>query len=104
MVELIWTPSALNDINSIAEFIGKDSVQAAKTIVELFFEKAIILERFPLIGKRVPELMLENIRELLVSRYRLTYEIHSENQIHIITIHHQSRLLKNNKSIRKKLK
>ena len=103
MVELIWAPSAIKDIENIANFISKDSVQAAENLVQLFFEKADILTRYPKFGKPVPELKNAKFRELLVSRYRIIYELISDSQIHILTIHHQSRLLKNNPGIKRKL-
>ncbi len=104
MAQLIWAPSALNDINLIATYISKDSVQAAENIVHLFFEKAEILTKYPEIGKPVSEINNPFFREILVSRYRIIYEITNEKNINIITVHHQSRLLKNNPAFRKKLK
>lgn len=55
MAEIIWSPSSIKDINAIAEYIAKDSLMAAKNMVELFFEKAKVLEQFPHYGKPVPE-------------------------------------------------
>ncbi len=104
MAEIIWAPSSLKDMNAIAEYIAVDSAQAAKNMVELFFEKAKILERYPLIGKPVPEIKVKYLREILVSRYRIIYEVFSEDEIHILSIHHQSRLLKNNPTIKKRLR
>ena len=75
MAEIIWAPSSLKDIKSIAEYIANDSVQAAKNMVILFFDKAKILERYPLIGKQVPEIKVKYLREILVSRYRIIYEV-----------------------------
>jgi plasmid stabilization system protein ParE len=42
MAELIWAPSALVDIDSIAKYIAKDSAKAAKEQVHCFFERAEI--------------------------------------------------------------
>jgi toxin ParE1/3/4 len=104
MVEVIWAPSALKDVAAIADYIAKDSVQAAKNMVALFFEKAAILERFPFIGKPVPEIKVKQLREILVSRYRIIYEVITDEEVHILSIHHQSRLLKNNPTFKKKFK
>ena len=104
MAEIIWSPSSIKDIHAIAEYIANDSLQAAQNMVELFFEKAKILERYPQIGKPVPELKSKFLREILVSRYRIIYEIISDNEVNILTIHHQSRLLKNNPAIKKQLR
>lgn len=104
MAEIIWAPSSLKDIASIAEYIANDSAQAAKNMVELFFEKSKILERYPLIGKPVPETKVKFLREILISRYRIIYEVISEEEIHILSVHHQSRLLKNNPTFKKRLR
>lgn len=103
MAEIIWAPSALKDIAAIADYISKDSVWAAENMVRLFFEKAKILERFPLIGKPVPETKVSYLKEILVSRYRIIYEVFYEEEIHILSVHHQSRLLKNNPTFKKRL-
>ena len=104
MAEIIWAPSAIKDIAAIAEFISNDSVWAAENMVALFFDKAAILERYPLIGKPVPEIKVNYLREILVSRYRIIYEVISENELHILSVHHQSRLLKNNPTFKKRIR
>ena len=104
MAEIVWSPSSVKDINAIAEYIAKDSLMAAKNMIELFFQKAEILSRFPHYGKQVPETKNSFLREILVGRYRIIYEVFSEDQVNILTVHHQSRLLKNNPSIKKKIK
>ncbi len=73
-------------------------------MVELFFEKSKILERYPLIGKPVPETKVKFLREILISRYRIIYEVISEEEIHILSVHHQSPLLKNNPTFKKRLR
>jgi len=55
-------------------------------------------------GKPVPEINNPGPREILVSRYRIIYELLSDETVAIITVHHQSRLLKNNPTVRRKLK
>ena len=104
MAQLIWAPSALKDIDTIATYIAKDSIQAADNIVELFFEKAEVLSKHPGFGKPVPEINDPAFREILVSRYRIIYELAGKKSINIISVHHQSRLLKNNPTFKKKLK
>ena len=39
MAEIVWSPSSIKDINAIAEYIAKDSLMAAKNMVELFFKR-----------------------------------------------------------------
>lgn len=104
MAQLIWAPSAIKSIAEIADYISKDSVLAAENIVQLFFERAEILLRFPEYGKPVPELNDKHIRELPASSYRIIYELAPTEEIHILTVHHQARLLKNNPVFKRKLR
>lgn len=104
MVEISWAPSAIKDIEAIADYIARDSARAAENMVKLFFNKAKILEHYPLIGKPVPEIKVSYLKEILVSRYRIIYEVISESEVHILSVHHQSRLLKNNPTIKKRLR
>ncbi|MBA4196720.1 MAG: type II toxin-antitoxin system RelE/ParE family toxin [Chitinophaga sp.] len=103
MVELIWSPTAVADIENIAEYIGRDSFKAASNQVQTFVERAKILESYPLIGSIVPELKNSDYRQLLCGRYRIIYKTESEKLIYILTVHHQSRLLKNNPVFKKQL-
>lgn len=103
MAEIIWSPGSIRDIEAIAGYIARNSLQYANAQVETFFERASILEKFPLIGRPVPELQSDSIRQILCGHYRIIYEILEQNRIGILTIHHQSRLLKNNPAFKKKL-
>lgn len=102
MAEIIWSERALQNIQEIAEFIEKDSVQYAQTQVQSFFERANVLTKHPHAGRPVPELKDANIRQLLCGSYRLVYEVLPEERISILTIHHQSRLLQNNPTFKDK--
>jgi addiction module RelE/StbE family toxin len=104
MGEIIWSPRAIRDIKEIAEYIARDSIQYAETQASLFFVKASILENYPFSGRIVPELAISTVRQILCGHYRIIYEILTQQKITILSVHHQSRLLKNNPSIRRKLK
>jgi len=104
MVKVTWAPSSIKDINAIAAYIAKDSISAAKNMVVLFFEKVKILDQFSEYGKPVPETKNPQLREILAGHYRIIYEVYSLSQINILTVHHQSRLLKNNPSFKKRLR
>lgn len=94
MARIIWTDRALTDIEAIADYIALDSVRYAKMVVQQLFKKTEILKTFPLSGRIVPELQNPNLRELLEGEFRIIYEIHEENTIFILTVHHTARLLR----------
>ena len=51
-----WSEETLEDIESIAEYIEKDSPTYAKSVVSKFFEKAELLQEFSELGRKVPEM------------------------------------------------
>ena len=53
--KLEWSEEALEDIESIATYIEKDSPIYAKSVVLKFFEKAETLQEFSELGRKVPE-------------------------------------------------
>ncbi len=93
-IKLEWSEEALEDIESIATYIEKDSPTYAKSVVTKFFEKAEMLQEFPEIGRVVPELNDVKIREIFVYSYRLIYRL-SEDKILLVAVVHGKRLLEN---------
>jgi len=91
--KIIWSPNALGDIEAIGEFISRDSQFYAESTAQKIFETPEPLEQQPKLGRIVPEIGDESIRELFVFQYRLIYEIHVD-EIHILTVIHGKRLLR----------
>ncbi|MGV3538758.1 MAG: type II toxin-antitoxin system RelE/ParE family toxin [Rufibacter sp.] len=93
MVTVVWTEQALDDINTIAEYIAAGSPRFASITVQKFFSRVVLLEKQPRAGRVVPELNDKNIRELIEGNYRIIYQLTSEGQIQILTVHHSARQL-----------
>ena len=89
---IIWSQESLDDITSIAEFISRDSVHHAQRVVDEIFTIAETLLAQPKMGRIVPELAENQVREHFIYSYRIIYEI-SKNQIHILAVIHGRRLL-----------
>ena len=94
MVEIIWTPFALEDLQSIHDYIAKDSPTYAIRFTDKLVDRVDILIDHPEAGKIVPEFENESIRELIEGSYRIIYIIRSITEITIVRIHHSARLLK----------
>ena len=92
--KLEWSEEALEDIESIATYIEKDSPFYAKSVVSKFFEKAEILKDFTELGRVVPEINDINIREIFIYSYRLIYQI-TEDTVLFVAVIHGKRLLEN---------
>jgi addiction module RelE/StbE family toxin len=101
MVEVKWTRQAIDDVESIAEFIAKDSEKYAQIQVERIFERFEILETQPLMGRMVPEIENQNIRELILGNYRLIYRIVNEARVDVIGIYNSNRLISGVPSFKK---
>jgi toxin ParE1/3/4 len=71
MVKVVWTESALSDLNDIGEFIAKDSLRYAELTVSKLFESTDILETHPKAEKKVPELNKNSFKELIRGSYRI---------------------------------
>jgi toxin ParE1/3/4 len=69
--EVVWSPAALEDVESLAEYIARDSEFYARTMVDKILDMAKKLKDFPSAGRIVPELEDEMIRERFVHSYRL---------------------------------
>ncbi len=89
---VIWSQEALDDIDSIAEYISRDSLYHAQQVVENIFECGDSLSEQPEAGRKVPELDDPFVRECFIYSYRLIYEI-KDTAIHILGVIHGKRLL-----------
>ena len=56
MAKVIWAPSALDDIESIAAYIAKDSVEMASLFVSRLFDATDRLQEFPFSDRMIPEI------------------------------------------------
>ena len=90
MVEVIWSDSAVADLESIVEYIAQDSVQYAAAFAEKILEAVEKLGTFPRIGRVVPEYNREDICELIFQNYRIVYKVEPE-RVAIAAIVHASR-------------
>ncbi len=89
-----WSPEAVEDLESIAEYIERDSLFYAQSVVSKILEASRSLGEFPLIGRMLPEMGDENIRERFVYSYRLVYKVGSERVL-VVAVIHGKRLLEN---------
>ncbi len=89
-----WSEESLKDIDSIAEFISRDSIHHAQRVVDEIISVVETLQTQPEMGRVVPELNQIQIREHFIYSYRIIYEI-ADEQLHILAIIHGRRLLDN---------
>ena len=69
--KVVWSPEAIEDLESIAEYIAKDSEFYARAVVSKILDVSRNIMRFALSGRIVPEIGDESIRERFFYSYRL---------------------------------
>lgn len=70
---VIWSDPAKADLRSIHDFIAHDSTHYAKKVVQEIVARTDALEELPRLGRVVPELGDDAIRELSLYSYRITF-------------------------------
>ena len=93
MTPLIWTRRAIEDIQSIRQFIAQDSPHYAELVTQRLIASVERLPALPQSGRTVPEINDPTVREVIQGSYRIVYRL-IHNEIHILTVHHAARLLR----------
>ena len=88
--EVVWAESARDALDAIIEYIAQDSRQAAVQVLEEALRAGASLATLSERGRIVPELNNPTIRELLVFKYRLLYEV-EEHRVLIVAFLHGAR-------------
>ena len=84
---VIWSDPAKADLRSIHDFIARDSRHYARKVARDIVAKADLLDELPRVGRVVPELNDEAIRELSLYSYRILYEIKGPEIFVLAAIH-----------------
>lgn len=73
MVDIVWTDSALEQLEDVAEYIALDKPEAASGFIKRVFSTVDRLESFPESGRVPTELPHSIYRELYVKPCRIFY-------------------------------
>jgi toxin ParE1/3/4 len=93
-LEVKWSPEATEDLYSVAEYIARDSEYYARAVVTEILSVSRNIREFPFIGRIVPEIGDDRIRERFIYSYRLVYRI-EPGRILVVAVIHGKRLLEN---------
>ena len=90
--KVIWTDSAIADLEEICTFIARDNPKAAESVGWGILDHVKILESFPFIGPAYPRRSTGKIREIVYRHYRVFYEVSSEpREVHLLRVWHSAR-------------
>ncbi|MFZ2322199.1 MAG: type II toxin-antitoxin system RelE/ParE family toxin [Ignavibacteriaceae bacterium] len=92
-MKLLWTKESQFRLLEIEEYIVKDNPTAAINFVDDLITVGKSIVNKPEKGRIVPELSIDNIREIIYKNYRIVYII-KKNSIDILTVFEALRLLK----------
>ena len=84
-MRLFWTETAKQDLQAIRRYIDSDNPTTAKRWVDRLKTRARNALIAPLAGRKVPELLREDIRELSEGNYRIVYQV-CENRLVVMTV------------------
>ncbi len=91
-MKVVWSPLSIDRAIEIADYIYLDNPTAAQKWIDTIFEKVKALKTSSKIGRIVPEIERDEIREILYGNYRIIYRI-EKSSISILTIRHGKQIL-----------
>jgi toxin ParE1/3/4 len=91
-MKLVWSPLAVERALEAKAYIAADNPRAADKWASGLVNAVSRLKRHPKLGPVVPEVGLEEYRQIVYGNYRVVYRI-SAGTIFILTVRHFSRLL-----------
>ncbi|MEH6680315.1 MAG: type II toxin-antitoxin system RelE/ParE family toxin [Sediminicola sp.] len=97
MVKLVWTQLSTEDLKDIFDHIAEDSTRYASITVNKIYNRAQAIIDDPYVGRIVPEINENRIREVISGNYRIVYKIINEFQIDVLRVYHSARSLKSDK-------
>ena len=72
--------------------LARDAPRVAALFADRVIRATDRLADYPRLGRVVPESGLEDLREVILGGYRVTYQIRRD-QVQVVTVHHGARLL-----------
>ena len=93
MAVVRWSLAAEHDLQLIEDFVAGDSPLRAVAFVDRLVQSVGVLAVAPHLGRMVPELQREDLRELIFRGYRLVY-LDRESEVTILRVVHGARDLR----------
>lgn len=85
--QVVWSSTALEDVDAIATYISRDSSAYAAAVVQKIIDVTRNLSNFPFSGRIVSELNDNNTREKFVYSYRIIYRVENDNVTIVAVVH-----------------
>ena len=92
-MRIVWSPLAIERAYEEARYISEDKPDAALRWLGGLFESTNRLEHFPNSGRIVPEIGLDDYREIIYGSHRVVYRVETK-RLSILTVRRSSQLLR----------
>jgi len=86
-MNVFWTDQAVEQLVAIHAYVSQVSPEYADRLIDKITRRTEQIESFPTSGRVVPEMQLEQIRELIESGYRIIYYV-GQQQVDILAVIH----------------
>ncbi len=70
-MKVLWSAPAVEDLESIGDYIARDSEYYANSFVEKIIYAVEKLDNFPMLGRVIPEVNHPKLRELIFQNFRI---------------------------------
>ncbi len=91
-MRVLWTDTAIRNLQAIHDFIAQTSSEYALRIVDRITKRSVQILAFPRSGPAVPEYEHDDVRQMVEGSYRIIYLIkESEDRIEVLAVIHTSR-------------
>lgn len=91
--KITWAPSAYRDFKEGFDYVAGENAPAARAWAKQILSSIEKLERFPQLGRLIPEIGKSRYREIVAGEYRIFHEVR-EKEILIFRILHSKRLFR----------
>ena len=91
-MKIVWAEPAIADLESIHEYIARDSKTYAARFIKSLIVATVKLEKLPFCGRLVPEFEKYEFREVIFRNYRIIYRVIENNlNVEILAVIHAAR-------------
>ena len=89
-MKVTWSPLADEQVDDAVAYIAADNPGAALEWLERLLDRVKWLADFPDSGRMVPETQRKDVREIIVSPYRVMYR-RKDDRVEIAAVRHEAR-------------
>lgn len=94
MGKIKWTEKASTHLQTIHDYIARESKTYATRFIKSLIKATLKLEMMPYCGRIVPELEDYGFREVVYRNYRIIYRITGNEVVEILAVIHGARNFK----------